>query len=187
MNRKILPLALIIIAVAGISFGIYVLWGIWNPDEPVAEPVENTAVIEATPAILNTQIDSLPIQTQNYTAIVSKDIRDLADSLVALGDLIRNPKFGDENWKIAFGVHVAIIRLTHEKFVEMTPPPELTPLHNTVLNATSDCHLSMDNLLTGLNEQNTELINEGATLMQSCAQKLREVTDLLNEQVTEAK
>lgn len=126
----------------------------------------------------------IPLEVQLYGLEVAEKSNTMGEALQDLGQLLQNPKPGNDDWTVGVALQVTLIRSTHEELLEMDVPTEMTEVHAAVLDATADCNTSMDYLVSGIDNLNTNEIEMASTYMVQCSEKLPKAASLMEEYVT---
>ncbi len=164
--------------------------------QPMNELPPPTAVLTDTPMPTDTPIPtriptpvptdtppSISPEVQQYLLSLLAHLQTMADALNAISDLASSPDFLSDDWKIRIATQLAIIQMTHETLTEMDVPPEMTGIHKSILNATSDCELATHFLADGIDNLDVDSLETATSLMQSCGEKIKEPSRMLEEYI----
>lgn len=126
---------------------------------------------------------SISPEVQQYLLSLLAHLQTMADAMNAISDLASSPDFLSNDWKIRMAAQLAVIQMTHETLTEMDVPPEMTGIHKSILNATSDCELSTHFLADGIDNLDVDSLETATSLMQSCGEKIKEPSRMLEEYI----
>jgi LysM repeat protein len=137
--------------------------------------------VETPPPPLPAQPAEVPPNIQMYALTIAQKMQTMADALQAIGDLTLAPDALSDDWKLQVALQLAIIQVTHQELEDMDVPPEMQEVHAAVLEATADCALSTDYLASGIDNFSTDDIEAGASLMESCGEKMQKPLEMVND------
>lgn len=140
-------------------------------------PQTSLPVIEKTLA----PTTSPPTDVQAYGLEISQETKRLGEALADLQSLTLNPRLDDQDWINQVALAVTVVRLSHERITKINPPPEMVNIHSFVLDATRDCDRSMDFLVDGIDNHNTDSMKKATELILSCGEKSNRAVQAMNE------
>jgi hypothetical protein len=143
--------------------------------EPTALP---TVAPSATPAPTETpppptEANKLTAKERQAVVDMGTHLTSLGEGLSKIGELSQNMQNTDA-WRLQMAAAIVLIRTEHAALMEMDVPPKIEPLHSAVVNATADCNLAMDKIVSGLDTSSVSDIQAGAVLMRSCGTKTQD-------------
>ncbi len=128
----------------------------------------------------DTSTPTISPETAQYLVALARQAMIMGTALQTMGDLLQNPRLFDEEWRILVAAKIAAIRLVYEEMTKLNPPQEAAEIHYAVLDAASDCNKAMDYLVTGLDNFDSDALNQAQALILSCGAKFEEATALVD-------
>jgi hypothetical protein len=116
---------------------------------------------------------------QLYALEVAEKLETIGEELLAVGEMLMEPRFADEDWMVEIARHMAKIQSTHEELQDMDLPSEMAAFHERLLDATQDCFDAMDYAGSGIRNLNVADLGKAAELMTSCGTKVAELPEVL--------
>ena len=120
-----------------------------------------------------------------YAAEIFESGMTLSEALANISFLASDPQFFDEEWRFDVALQIAIIQLVHEDVKQMDVPPEMVDIHRKIVDGTQDCSKSMDYLASGLDNFNVSDVEKATELMDSCADKIVEATEMIEDYLSD--
>jgi len=111
-----------------------------TPSPVVAPPVAPASEPTVTTPTLTTGE-----QVYLETMLEHSDI--VADTVFAVGFLLENPQYFDDDWRLEVAVHISMMRLLYEEVKVIDPPSSLSNFHSKYVKAMYHGNKSCDLLV----------------------------------------
>ncbi len=156
---------------------------------PTPTPIPPTVTPKPTNTPAPAAEGETPLDVQPYVLAyvlgTGEKMQTMGSALSSISELMQNPQFGNDEWTIDVALQVVTVQQVHKELTEMDVPPEMSEIHEAVLDGTADCNEAMDYLVSGLDNGNIDDVNTAATLMAQCGNKMQKPTTMMQEYVNQ--
>jgi len=118
---------------------------------------------------------------QAYATTMIDLNKKVSEAFDELSELMANPRMGDDEWTINVAVQLATIRVLYEEAMEIDPPASMAHIHYKYVQGMKHYETATHLIAKGLDELDTNLIDQATTEIYAGAQFVNEATELTNE------
>ncbi|MFC1860853.1 hypothetical protein ACFLYL_01040 [Chloroflexota bacterium] len=117
----------------------------------------------------------------DYVVAMAQHVQKITDAANNLSSVISSPQIGDATWRATATAQLLKTRILCDQAIMITPPNSMINIHNKYLQAMNNYKAAVELILQGVNYQNTELVNQAKTQMETGKQLVSEVIKEINE------
>lgn len=148
-------------------------------DDVIDEVADETADDAAIPAPTPTPAEEADAESAEsafeYRVAVITGLLNLATGVESMGGLMDDPQMLSAAWNDSINLQATVIRGSYQQIAALTPPADAGPFHSDLLSALADCDVAMELLTTGLENLDMTSLDQAATLMIQCGEKMEAV------------
>lgn len=152
---------------------------------PTEQPPETSspATTESTPSpeVTNGEEQALTPAEEAYLSTSIDQIGTMVEALSELSGLLSNPNFFSEDWIWETATQLVIIQTVYYRAIELDAPDSLADFHYKYVQAMEHYYMMTELLTAGIDQLDSDLIEEATAEMEAGTQLISEATQLMEE------